>query len=885
MRAGILHTISGNKTKALDTDTSGTYFFYIDAVDGTLSYSAVSWTLLDTKVPVAIVIYGKTTTPSYMIADERHTCLIDRRVHWYEHMTAGTKWVSGGVLADYSVAQASPTDAQNTFSISEALIADEDMRHTLAELTNPSGTGTDYLVVYRTGASTWTWETSAVPFRYTANGYIQYDSSGTMTEGAQSKAYNTYLAFTNITGQPRFIIIHGRAQFANAAAAYAEDIRNFSLAGLPFAEMVIVYQLTWETGNAYNTKGKCRLARIPQRINTSVTAVNNPAQSSDHNGLLNLQGGTTGEYYHLTQAAHTLINGSQTAKCFFAAPNAGDGVPVFRAIVASDVPTLNQDTTGSAAKLTTPRAINGVDFDGSAAITVPSNIAPGTSGNLMVSNGTVWTSAANPSEPAFTNLPYAKLPNAGTRTWATGGDLSITGGNVGIGCAPSYLLDCQSASYPTFHLKDTTTGLRGYMMSHTATPALWLGAITNHTLHLVTNDTPRITVLGGGNVGIGCTPNRIMEITATRNSTDYSDDYLRLTGKNTVGAYFNTVGIDFHIIDVGNSGEFSAAYIKCGCAYVVDGAHSLGNLQFYTKDSGVNSAIPTIKMLIDHTGCVGIGTTSPNHPLVVGPAPTATQGWCQIAASNATSAGVAAACGDRWTYLYTSATECKLDAYNMATNAALNIKLCGNGGRVGICMDAASSRLDIQGSANEWTQILYGSATAGQSYGLHIRAGTGYASEQALGVYNYNATITHFQVFGDGAVNITNTNSNVTGRCCIGSLNWNATSSAANVTVNATDGMLFRYTSSRRYKENIIDLADKSDLMLKARPVSFTCKNTGNRNIGFIAEEFHDLGLNELVTYLDGLPEAISYDWIACYLLQIVKKQDKRIKALEEKAA
>lgn len=39
--------------------------------------------------------------------------------------------------------------------------------------------------------------------------------------------------------------------------------------------------------------------------------------------------------------------------------------------VAGDFPTLNQSTTGSAATLTTPRAINGVNFDGSAPITVP----------------------------------------------------------------------------------------------------------------------------------------------------------------------------------------------------------------------------------------------------------------------------------------------------------------------------------------------------------------------------------------------------------------------------------------------------------------------------------------------------------------------------------
>lgn len=44
---------------------------------------------------------------------------------------------------------------------------------------------------------------------------------------------------------------------------------------------------------------------------------------------------------------------SQTAKYFFAAPNASSGTPTFRAIVASDIPTLNQDTTGNAATATT----------------------------------------------------------------------------------------------------------------------------------------------------------------------------------------------------------------------------------------------------------------------------------------------------------------------------------------------------------------------------------------------------------------------------------------------------------------------------------------------------------------------------------------------------
>ena len=43
---------------------------------------------------------------------------------------------------------------------------------------------------------------------------------------------------------------------------------------------------------------------------------------------------------------------SQTANTFLAAPNATSGTPTFRTLVAADVPTLNQNTTGTAANVT-----------------------------------------------------------------------------------------------------------------------------------------------------------------------------------------------------------------------------------------------------------------------------------------------------------------------------------------------------------------------------------------------------------------------------------------------------------------------------------------------------------------------------------------------------
>ena len=67
-----------------------------------------------------------------------------------------------------------------------------------------------------------------------------------------------------------------------------------------------------------------------------------------------------------TTATRTLSVNSQTANTFYAAPNGSAGVPSFRAIVAADIPTLNQNTTGSAAKWTTARLLAGNSVDGSA---------------------------------------------------------------------------------------------------------------------------------------------------------------------------------------------------------------------------------------------------------------------------------------------------------------------------------------------------------------------------------------------------------------------------------------------------------------------------------------------------------------------------------------
>jgi hypothetical protein len=101
----------------------------------------------------------------------------------------------------------------------------------------------------------------------------------------------------------------------------------------------------------------------------------------------------------------------------------------------------------------------------------------------------------------------------------------------------------------------------------------------------------------------------------------------------------------------------------------------------------------------------------------------------------------------------------------------------------------------------------------------------------------------------------------------------------------ATGGIYYRSgTSSRRYKDNIQLLSDNFNKILKVEPRTFTYKSSGERDVGYIAEEFDEAGLNNLVNYDEqGQPEAIKYDRISLYLLEVIKSQQKRIDALERK--
>jgi len=137
--------------------------------------------------------------------------------------------------------------------------------------------------------------------------------------------------------------------------------------------------------------------------------------------------------------------GSQTAKTFYAAPNGSSGTPSFRAIVASDVPTLNQNTTGSAGSVTGLSVTSGKTLTASNTLTLAgtdgSTLNVGSGGTLGSAAYTASSSYVAASSGTATNLTLSGSLTASSSTGTSGYYLQSTGSGVqwaaGSGGLPS----------------------------------------------------------------------------------------------------------------------------------------------------------------------------------------------------------------------------------------------------------------------------------------------------------------------------------------------------------------------------------------------------------------------------------------------------------------
>lgn len=137
---------------------------------------------------------------------------------------------------------------------------------------------------------------------------------------------------------------------------------------------------------------------------------------------------------------------TSTANYFFAAPNGSAGAPSFRAIIPADIPTLNQNTTGSAGSVTSALTVNnsgsgaasGITFNGSSAVTISYNTVGAPSATGTNASGTWNISITGNAATATTAGSATSVSNPVTFNDSGGGAASGSTFNGSSGLTVSY---------------------------------------------------------------------------------------------------------------------------------------------------------------------------------------------------------------------------------------------------------------------------------------------------------------------------------------------------------------------------------------------------------------------------------------------------------------
>jgi hypothetical protein len=216
-------------------------------------------------------------------------------------------------------------------------------------------------------------------------------------------------------------------------------------------------------------------------------------------------------------------------------------------------------------------------------------------------------------------------------------------------------------------------------------------------------------------------------------------------------------------------------------------------------------------------------------------------------------------------------------------------------GGADIAIGFASLQNNISGSANVAIggQSLFdnqtgnGNTAVGNFALIHNVSGSGNVAVGSSACYfttgDNNICIGNAGAAGQGGTIRIGTKG-VHGDTFIAGIFGTSSSNGVGVFVNS-QGQLGTDTSSRRFKEEIRDIGEESDGLMRLRPVAFRYKPdidpAGLQQYGLIAEEVAEV-YPDLVAYdSDGQPVTVRYHLVNALLLDEVQKQHRAIEELE----
>ena len=350
--------------------------------------------------------------------------------------------------------------------------------------------------------------------------------------------------------------------------------------------------------------------------------------------------------------------------------------------------TLDRNTTGSAATLTTPRTIGGVNFDGSV------DIVPTTFGAATFDTDTLVVDSVNDRVGVGTNAPE----NA----------LHIRNG------IPAVLLDDSD--------DDTKVRIAGGVGGDLYVDSNWGGSGNTGDIIFREASSEKMRITGTGNVGIGTTsPQQKLEVHGNI-----------LLGANDVSSFIHSgadiaMSSDTDVLIVSDANDVTGG----ASGDIIFGAGSAINMDTsrnFTYDQAYPSGLPRLEhMRIKASGNVGIGTTVPSTDLQIGNTSTKTSDTYLTIASDG---GNAYAQGIRlihhgtdtssmygWRIRGDDTDDCfHINRINSGSQqaSALTIKSDGN---VGIGTDIPRNKLEIKTTGSD-SGLLHLFKTTGNGVGI-----------------------------------------------------------------------------------------------------------------------------------------------------------------------